>query len=153
MTERNQRPDSLEAELRALVPAEPSVGLRDRVGRALSAHAVPTRSVSARPARRWYVGGLAAAACVVAATVVWRVNRRETHVAVPIASTAPAPDTTGTVDDDLPALAVYRRALGDSPAALDQLLDRHAARSLGGGARGGTPSGRVTASSDFSLLR
>ena len=154
MNDRNERLDALEAELQALAPAEPSAGLHERVGRALSADETPTWGVPARAPRRWYLGGLAAAAaCVVAAAAVWRVGRPDPRAPVPVVTTHPAPAPHARFDEDRPALAAYRRALGRSPAALDEMFDRHAARPLGSDRGSPAASARVTASSEFNLLR
>jgi hypothetical protein len=147
----SDEPDRLEAELQSLAPAAPSGDLRDRIARDLSAHAGTPRP------RLWLAaGGLAAAACVVigAALALRGIGTRDDTGAVPVVvTTAPATGTSpnGTAaSDDRPALASYRRALARSPDDLDELLDLHAARSLGG--TRSPAAARATASSNLGLL-
>jgi hypothetical protein len=134
--------DPLEAELRQFRPAAPSRELSDRIGDAL---ARPRGMSRLRP---WYFGAaLAAAACVILAFGIWRVTRP--HVdPVQIGGTDSFPAVG--IGADRPALATYRLALTRSPADLDALLDRHAARVLAGG---DGPAGPITASSGFDLHR
>ena len=139
MAESPQNVDALEAELRTFRPVAPSPELFDRIGGELESFAPPRRL------RAWLVGTLAAACLAVAAALVWRLSRPVDVGPVRIAATLPVPMTER--DDDRPALASYRRALARSPEALDDLLDRHAARMLAPGAA------RLTASSDVGVLR
>ena len=172
MTDRREPTDALEFELQSLRPAELSPELTQRIGRRLDlatpgpersecpddAFATPREEIRPFAALRsrhgltWHVAAAAAvAACVVVAFLTWRPgppgtgDSTDTWVTTLPSGGAPEPD-------DRPALAVYHRAMSDSPDALDGLLDRHAARSLPGGGPGATGS-RVTASSNFALLR
>jgi hypothetical protein len=144
--------DPLEAELRTFRPAGPSRELFARVEAelALDIPAPPPR------ARTWIAGSLlAAAACVLVAALLWHSTRSPGRGHIDFATTVPtAPRPAGGPDDSRPALAAYRRALSRSPEALDELLDRHAARLLPGdaGADAATTF-RVTASSDLGTLR
>jgi hypothetical protein len=111
-------PDPLETELAALVPHELSAGMRRRVAE---------RVAQGMPARRRWVFALAAA-CIVAAALAWwgsspRVVPPPIAV-LPVPIPVPAPVVA---EDAGPTLLAYRRALAESPAALDALLDRHAA--------------------------
>jgi hypothetical protein len=140
--------DSLEAELRSFAPAAPSREFFDRVGRELDRPALPSRPVRLRP---WVAGAAAAlAACFVVAAVLWRGHTSVEFTPTPIASTVPSWPVTDA-GDDRPALATYRRALFGSAGALDDLLDRHAARLLPG-AGGSAGGARVTASSELGIL-
>jgi len=140
--------DALEAELQSLRPADASLELHHRVGRALSSHAGTPRG------RLWLAAGaLAAAACIViGAAVALRGIGTPRPIETRIASTLPATESIDNIDDDRPALASYRRALSRSPDNLDDLLDRHAARALGGGTTAPAHA-RVTAASDLGILR
>jgi len=103
---------------------------------------VPGRPGRLRP---WIAGAVAAmAACLIIAASLWRARRPGAVDPVRMASTSPAPMETPDTADDRPALATYHRALSGSAGALDDLLDRHAARLLPGG-------GSLTASSDLGL--
>jgi hypothetical protein len=130
--------DPLDEELRGFAPAAPSPGLFDRVARELDA---PGRPLRLRP---WIAGAVAAmAACLIITAFIWRAHRPGAVDPVRIASTLPAP-MLGPDADDRPALATYHRALSGSADALDDLLDRHAARLLPAG-------GSLTASSELGL--
>jgi hypothetical protein len=138
-------PDPLESDLRAFSPVEPSRGLADRITGELSDYGrtAPMRF-------RYFAAVGAAAACVTLAAVTWRVMNRPVNP-TPVVITVPPPAPADRDGTDRPALAIYRRALSRSPAALDDLLDRHAARLLPGGQA--TATGPVTASSRIDLLR
>ena len=152
--------DPLEAELRTFRPTGPSRELFARVETELArdlardlAHDLAARRTRAWP---WLAGSLlAAAACIVVAVLLWQSSRSPGRSTVAVATTAPAAVTPVTEpDDDRPALASYRRALSRSPEALDELLDRHAARLLpGAGGGGAAASFRVTAAPDAGALR
>ena len=141
MTNEREEIDPLEAELMALRPAEPSAGLHSAVGRRLSERSL------ARHVASWVAPAAAAAACVAVVAVALR-HRPPGLLPPPTVrvigspATVPAPAT----DRDRPALANYRGAADLSPAELDELLGRHAARSLSGGS-----AGRYTASSGLGL--
>ena len=96
--------DPLEAELRSFRPVEPSRELFDRVGRQLA-------SDRARPVWPWLAGAVAAAACIVVATFVWRTSHRPLPNLVQVPS--PAPTVAAVAGDDRPALASYRRRLAE----------------------------------------
>ncbi|HEY2786996.1 MAG TPA: hypothetical protein VGJ05_18690 [Fimbriiglobus sp.] len=105
--------DPFEAELAAICPLGPSPGLRRRVAGRLGRPAAP----------RWVwavvLVGMLAGAGVFAA--LWWPD--------PAAPSSPiVPDSPAAVepDDAVPSLAAYRRALAQSPEALDALLDRSA---------------------------
>jgi len=129
--------DPLEDELRSFRPAEPSRDLLERVGWQLA-------SDRARPVWPWLAGAVAAAAFVVVATITWRASHSPGPNLVQVPTTVPAVAVVGLDNDDRPALATYRRAWARSPAELEELLDRHAARLL---PAGGTDSARFTAAS------
>ena len=140
--------DPLESELRSFRPADLSPGVYARVAGELS---------PARPrARYWVAAAAAVAACLFAAVALWRMGRPAVDPAprqVASLATAPVAATSHADEDndDRPSLASYHRALSASPAALDALLDRHAARLLPAG--GVEPGVRVTASMPLDALR
>ena len=122
--------EPLEAELEALTPAPLSVGVAERIGRRLRDE--PGHAHRLGPSHRLLLVGLAAAACAVAFVRLW--GDRDGPAAAPggiattqqlapvvIAAAAPLPP---------PSLGAYRRALADSPDALDSLLGAHAPRLL-----------------------
>ena len=129
--------DTFEPELRSFAPVEPSPALFDAVERGLAR--------DARSLTRWrsLAAGIAVAACLVVALILWRVND-------PYVDPAPRPiESVATVpvpDDERPALASYRRVMSRPAADLDRLLDRHAARVLPGRSADGA---RLTAASDL----
>jgi hypothetical protein len=120
--------DALEAELSAMSPAEISPALRDRIGGEL-----------ARPAReayRWWrpvvatVGAtVGAAACVLLGA--WLASDRRGDVGPPRVTIDPGTTRLVVAAAPIASLADYRRALAESPARLDALLDAEAARPLG----------------------
>lgn len=123
--------DPLEVELTSLRPREPSPELERRIRQ----HLQPT---GLRPLRRrWSIAalaGLGVAAGLLVAVLMWpsaergrRSQRSPNPVPVP-----PAPVAAG---DELPTVYAYRRALDQSPEALEALLDRHAELSMGGQGR------------------
>jgi hypothetical protein len=120
----NETPDPLEAELMAFRPPEVSPELRRRVaGRLASSTAEKDR----RPWRIALAGGLAAA-CL-AALFLGRDGGRGIDPGPAIVGPVTVPP--GRAEDALPSLRAYRQALARSPADLDALLDRHAARAPG----------------------
>lgn len=119
--------DPLEAELKSLQPVPPSPDLGRRIGERLAA--VPVRA----RVRGWLVAsGLAAAACVAVALLVWRNDdpagdaTGHGHVAVAPAPNGPSTRPGQAIDATvpLPTRLAYHRALGESPEAFDALLDR-----------------------------
>jgi hypothetical protein len=115
--------DPLERELRAFRPRPPSPELRTHIARRLNA------------APLWWsraalTGGLAAAGLLAAVILGWAPIRppavRPNPPAVELAGTPP------------PTFAVYRRALAESPEALDRLLARHA-RGFGAAGQSSAP--------------
>ncbi|HZL90665.1 MAG TPA: hypothetical protein VFB96_20015 [Pirellulaceae bacterium] len=122
----NNEFDPLEAELGALRPVEPSGELAERIGKRLHAErsSVPrkrangTRSV---PTTYYWFALAAVAAALLVAVAIWRGRERTPEVEMPLAS----PPPLLAFDDALPSVWTYRSALA-SPAALDQLLDKHA---------------------------
>jgi len=155
VTDERENDNSFEAELRAFGPVAPSRRLYDGVEREV------TRN-SGRPLRTWYAfAGAAAAiaACVFAGVALWRTSHPDGTTPpgqISIVTTVPATGTTpgaNNDDEDRPSLAVYRRALSDSPSALDALFDRHAARLLPAGRTRAASADRITASTPLELLR
>jgi hypothetical protein len=122
VTEMPQGRDPLEAELEALRPAELPPDTFDRVERAMAAQRRPGRTRAALAG----LTGAAVAACV-ALAFTWHAARHDRVGPARLVTTAPA---VAHDPDDRPALANYHRALARSPASLDELLDRHAARPL-----------------------
>ena len=119
--------DPLEAELRLFRPVPPLSDLRRRVSERLSGAPAGAR------VRDWpLTAGLAAAACLAIAMMLWRAGGGAgdtPHVAtvppptMPSTRPAPAPD----VPMPLPTRMAYHRALAESPEALEALLDRRPA--------------------------
>jgi len=148
MSHSREEPDPLEAELESLRPAPPSAELAARVGRELAGHA-PRPGVRRYrlPAAWLWVGGTAAAAACVVAAVTWRhAGPADDNRPVVVAATRPAAPHGDA--DERPALSNYRRAASLSADALEELLDRHSARTLAGP---GTAA-PVTVSSRASML-
>jgi hypothetical protein len=141
VTNEREEIDPLEAELMALRPAEPSAELYAAVGQRLSERSISRRVVS------WIAPAAAAAACAAVVAVALR-NRPPDLLPPPTVrvTVAPAAVPAPGADRDRPALANYRGAADLSAAELDELLGRHAARSLAGG-----NAGQFTASSGFGL--
>ena len=140
--------EPLESELRSFRPADLSPDVYARIARDLS---------PARPrARYWVAAAAAVAACLFAAVALWRVGHPSVDPAPrQVASLATAPVAAANHgddnNDDRPSLAIYHSALSGSPAALDALLDRHAARLLPAG--GAPATARVTASMSLDTVR
>jgi hypothetical protein len=136
--------DPLESELRSFRPTDLSPEVYARVASKL----LPSRSHG-----RLWMAAAAAAACLFAAVGLWHTRHPGDGPAprqLASLATAPVAATNRADADEPPSLANYRRALSASPAALDDLLDRHAARLLPFGGRQG--NARVTASSDLDIL-
>ena len=146
--------DPFEAELQSFRPLAPSRALSDRIGRELA-----TSSWSIRP-WQWFAGTAAAvAACLVVGVAAWRMthpydgNESKPRSAVVI-STRPTPSVpNASEDDDRPSLASYHRALSRSPGAVDELLDRHAARLLPPDPDDFPAMARLGASAGLEMLR
>ena len=141
--------DPLEAELESLRPAPLSAALAARIERGLAGH--PSGSSPRRyrrPAALLWIGGAAAAAACVAAALTWRqAGPGGDDRAIVVQATRPtAPHEEA---DDRPAFSSYRRAASLSADALDELLDRHSARTLAGP---GTAAPPVTVSSRASMV-
>jgi hypothetical protein len=132
--------DPLEAELAALRPADLPPELIARVGRELSGRQTPAR-------RRWVIAAVATAACLlIAAVLLPLVKPTDTGRAPGVTVAATTKASPAEDGGDAPALFAYRRAIAGPPSALDELLDRHAARGL--------PSGPpVTASTRLAVLQ
>src|SRR5581483_3075907 len=120
--------DSLEAELEALRPLELPPALAARIGAQLDA---PGRA--ARFRWWWIPAAVAAAASVGIAVGVWRAITHGVQNTPTVVHTTPDSPSGTVAREDIPALATYPRALSGPPEALNELLDRHAARSLSGG--------------------
>jgi hypothetical protein len=119
----NEELDPLEAELRNLRPRQPSPDLPRRIGERLA-------SAPAPPVRRtwpWHLALAAgfAAACLVVAVLVWRSGKHDDR---PRVEHQGPPLPVAERPEPLPTLGAYRRALDESPEALDALLDEQAAR-------------------------
>ena len=124
--------DPLEAELESVRPAALPPELVARIASQLD------EPVRAPRLRLWWLPAAAAVAALVAIGVaMWRPTDGTGKVTV--THTIPLETPAARAGEDLPALATYHRALAGPPAALDELLDRHAARSLSGGSR--SPAG------------
>jgi hypothetical protein len=144
--------DALEAELRSFRPVAPSRAAADSIARELA------RDGPVRHRLRWFIGpAAAAAACVVAGVVLWRVThpldvQRPVRMASTTTTVSP-PSVPNDRDEDRPSLSNYRRALAVSPAAVDELLDRHAARLLPPDSGELTAAARVGVSAGLDSLR
>src|SRR5687768_9240605 len=116
--------DPLETELESLRPAPVSAGFAGRVGRELGQASSPPVRL-----RNAIVLTLAAAACVLVAFAWWGSRQDGIDDALQVAGTRPA-EPVDVVRRELPppTVAAYRRALAESPDALDALLDAHAPR-------------------------
>jgi hypothetical protein len=122
----------LERELAARSRQQPSTNLRPRVLSAVArALAQPSNSTSPLPARRNHhrqlLIAIGIAASIAMAFAVWRWNSlprpsSPLHVAQPVVLVLPSDDRLTTWRD-------CRLALNHSPNALDQLLERNAAKS------------------------
>jgi hypothetical protein len=112
--------DPLENELASLRPRPVSPELRDRVAERLNAPA---------PGRRWVWGvALVGVLLVVGVIALVRPTWKEPIPPVPpaVAPPPPAPLTTEP-ESQVPSVLAYRRALAQSPEALDALLDQQVA--------------------------
>ena len=129
--------DPLEAELEAFTPAPMSKGVVERIGRLREEE--PAHAHRLTPGRRLILVGLAVAACVVAVIGLWGDRHADTPVPGPIVATQRSDPAVIVAAGPLPppSLAAYKRALANSPDALDSLLDAHGPRVLG--APGGVP--------------
>lgn len=138
----DESPDPLEAELTGLRPVRPSPALRGRIGRQLGERPRP-----ALPWRLVVAGGMAVAACLVVTAILWRSSTRPAPTPGPREVVLQPPPTSRQVaaawDAGLPppTKRAYQQALARSPEAMDELLDRHAARLL----RSAGPSGPADA--------
>jgi hypothetical protein len=138
MSDPHDTRDPLEAELAALRPADLPPDLVARVGRDLAGR-------QARMRRRWIVAGVALAASVLVAAALWPLMNATDLAHLPGITIAATTQASNDEDDEGPALFAYRRALAGPPDALDERLDRDAARTL--------PAGpRVTASTPIGML-
>jgi hypothetical protein len=118
--------DPLEMELLALRPRDVSRELQGRVAERLH-----QRAWRYRPAwRAAVVGGLATAAGILLALVLWLENRKTT-MDPPVVSIPP--QSRGVVEESRPTMQAYNRALAESPEALEALLDKHAGLLAGAG--------------------
>jgi hypothetical protein len=119
--------DPLEAELEAMAPVETSPALRRRIGDALAKP--PRRTMWLRGA----AGLLAAAACVAVAMWIGHARHRGA-VGDPKMAVNPTDDRRRPMAMATPtamSLGDYQRALAESPARLDALLDADSARPIG----------------------
>jgi hypothetical protein len=119
-------PDPLEAELSAIQPVDLSPAVRQRIGHAL-AQPAPSRMRFVWPRR---AALLIAAACI--ALIAWlalphaKEGSRQKQIVQQVHDMHRDSFTT-----DSATLADYRRALAESPARLDSLLDAQAAVNMG----------------------
>lgn len=107
----NEPENQLEAELAAWQPGPVTPGLWKRIGNDLS-RKQPQIRIRRLP---WFFGSAAAAASVLLAVVLSQ-KHEEADKRV-----------DASPQDLMPTLGAYGRALAQTPDALDQLLDRHAA--------------------------
>jgi hypothetical protein len=112
----NDTRDPLEDELAGFPPRPIPASLRDRIDRKLT--------VERQRRRQRIVFGLAAA--VLAAVTVWWFFPRTPLPDGRVEPVVTAP-SFAAADEAPPTLANYRRALNQSPEALEQLLDHQAA--------------------------
>jgi hypothetical protein len=116
--------DPLELELASLQPREPTAVLKERIaGRLAESTIRRTHDEPSYWGGSLLVGGLLAAS--LAALLAWQRGARENGVAPSMTLDA---SMAAALDGSAPTLWSYRRALQSN--SLDELLDRHAARSL-----------------------
>jgi hypothetical protein len=122
--------DPFEAELAALKPQQPSPNLHQRLADQLQDESKAAASSWSRFARQIKVHRTAGltfatglAACALAAFVL-RPSGPPNVVELP--SEMPQPPLAIALDDALPTVWAYQRALSRSPSELDALLDKHA---------------------------
>jgi hypothetical protein len=140
------KPDFLEAELSALRPRAISPELRRRIAEQIERTEGPgaenfasykrtplARSPSEIFRRRLALGGSLAAACLLAVLWWWGPGRGvkpQTNVVrnptMPRAEVTHVEVPDGAVNDAVPTLLAYQRALARSPEELEALLNRHA---------------------------
>lgn len=102
---------TLEAELAAWQPGPVSPDLWKRIGNELSRKQLQSH-IHRLP---WFFGSAAAAACLLLAVLLYQKHEEA------------GKRVDASLQDLLPTLGAYGRALSQTPDALDQLLDRHAA--------------------------
>ena len=119
----NEPRDPLELELAALRPHEISPELQSRIARRLA-----NESPAISPWRRIALAGGLAAAGVAAVLLWWTSGRSVEPDKIAIQPQPPAQPLNSA--DQGPTVLAYRRALSQSPEALDALLDKHAALAL-----------------------
>jgi hypothetical protein len=112
--------NALEAELAAMSPADLSPALRGRIAAELTRPAITARWPRAT------LIALAAAACV--ALAFWLIPIH--HDAPPTQVTTDPATSRLIAHGPIATVADYRRALAESPARLDTLLDAEASRPL-----------------------
>lgn len=119
----NEPLDPLEAELAALRPSEPSLGLRERIAEQLSAR-------TAIRSRQFWSGAAAVALTAALTLAVMLLPRGGGRIAQPEPPGAvPGLPLAAAFDDALPTAWSFRRALSRSANDLDGMLDRHAGSS------------------------
>jgi len=126
----NEHFDPLEAELAALQPREPSPELKSRVAERLAADDPAIALATRKPIVRWLaiqaIYAAALATSLIAAALLWR-GQRPTVVERPddkgVQPTAPI---AIALDDALPSVWSYERALARSADDLDAALEKHA---------------------------
>lgn len=118
--------DPLEAELHSLRPHDVSLELQRRIAKRLTD--VSSASLGYKPRWRLAIVGGCLAACLTAVALLWP----DRHKIDEPSSRAGGPPLVATtvVENNRPAtLQMYRRALAESPEALETLLDKQAALS------------------------
>ncbi len=118
-----QKRDELESELRSLIPAAPS----DRMVNGIADQLAPApHSTAEQPS--WTFGAIAfAVAACLALVIIWYPRSTET---TENPSLAPVSSQREALLAKPPTMLAYRQVLVESPDAVDELLDRHAARLL-----------------------
>ena len=128
--------DELERELTAIGPRPVSPELKQRIAGALNSQVVARPWLSG--GRAWFsgaaMGGIVAAGLMVALVLLNGPSRKPERESPFVASEVSA---AAGLDEGLPTVWTYRRALDRAPGELEALLDKHAATNS---ARGGQRS-------------
>src|SRR4051794_40163286 len=124
----NEHIDPLEAELAALQPREPSPELKSRIAERLAGDGPVIPPTSRKPIARWLaiqaMYAVALAASLVVAALLWR-GQRTTIVELPRDRDAqPTAPISIALDNSLPSVWTYERALARSADDLDAALNK-----------------------------
>ena len=126
----NEHIDPLEVELAAMQPREPSSELKSRIAERLAADNPAISPTSRKPIARWlaiqamYAAALATS--LVVAALLWR-GQRTTIVELPRdRDEQPTAPLASALNDSLPSVWTYERALARSADDLDAALTKHA---------------------------